>query len=56
MKNNEPKTMREIHEIRRRMYEETKGMSQKEIIEYIKSKAAEHEKKSGIKLKKLQKV
>ncbi len=56
MKINEPKAMQEIHEIRRKMYEEIKDMSQKEIIEYIKSKAAEHEKRSGIKLRKLQKV
>jgi hypothetical protein len=53
MKIDEPKAMREIHEIRNKMYEETKEMSGSEIIAYIKEKAKEHEKKSGIKLPKL---
>ena len=56
MKINEPKAMQEIHEIREKIWEEIKGMSQQEIMAYYKSKAAEHEKRSGIKLKKLQKV
>jgi len=56
MKNEEPKAMREIHEIRRKMYEETKNMTPEEIIAYHKKLAARHEKESGIKLRKLQKV
>lgn len=41
--------MREIHEIRAKMYEETKGKSRQEIIAYIKARAAQHEKTSDIK-------
>ena len=33
--------MRELHEIRLKMYEETKKMSNKEWIKYIKKKAGE---------------
>ena len=56
MKIEEPKAMQEIHEIRKKIWEEIKDMSQQEIIAYYKAKAAEHEKRSGIKLQKLQKV
>lgn len=52
----EPKAMQEIHEIRRKMYEETKDMTPDELIAYRKKLAAEHEKRSGIKLRKLQKI
>jgi hypothetical protein len=53
MKIDEPEAMREIHDIRRKLYEETKDMSPRDITAYIKAKAAEHEKRSGIKLPKL---
>lgn len=53
MKIEEPKAMREIHDIRRKMYEDIKDMSQQEIIAYIKAGAAENEKRSGVKLPKL---
>lgn len=56
MKINEPEAMREIHEIRRKMCEETKDMTPDELIAHHKKLAAEFEKKSGIKLRKLQKV
>ena len=56
MKIEEPKAMQEIHEIREKMYEATKDMTPQELIAYHKKLAAEHEKRSGIKLKKLQKV
>ena len=56
MKIEEPKAMQEIHEIRRIMYEETKDMTPEELIAYHKKLAAQFEKESGIKLRKLQKV
>jgi hypothetical protein len=40
MKMNESKAMKEIHEIRRKNYEETKGMSNEEYIRHIKNKAS----------------
>jgi hypothetical protein len=40
MKIEEPKAMREIHEIRRKMYEETKDMTPDELIAYHKKLAA----------------
>lgn len=41
----EPEPMRQIHEIRLRMYEETKHMSTKEYLEYIQKNAKEVEKR-----------
>lgn len=38
------------------MYETTKDMTPEELISYHKKLAAEHEKKSGIKLRKLAKA
>jgi len=35
----ESKAMKELHEIRAKMYEETKHMSPKEKVQYIKDKA-----------------
>jgi len=39
----EPEPMRQIHEIRHKMYEETKHMSSKEYIAYIHEKAKQCE-------------
>lgn len=56
MKIEEPETMREIHEIRLKMYEATKNLTSDELIAYHKKLAADFEKESGIKLRRLQKV
>ena len=48
--------MREIHEIRRRIHEETKDMSPAERIAYMKKKAKEFDEESGIKLRRLSKA
>ena len=50
MKIEEPEAMREIHEIRRKMYEETKDMPPEELITYHKKLAAEFEPKSAIRI------
>ena len=52
----EPEAMREIHRIREKMYEETKGMTVKEYLNYIHKAAKAAEKKYGLKLKKATKV
>ena len=49
----EPKPMREIHEIRERLYEENKDLSHKEHIAKIHKEAEEVIKKYGLKFKKL---
>ena len=48
----EPDAMREIHEIREKMYEETIGLSDKEVIEKYRKEADHVRKKYGLKLKK----
>ena len=51
---NEPRPMREIHEIQEKIYEEYKGLSIKEKVEAINREAKEALKKWGLKLKKLE--
>ena len=48
----EPEAMKEIHEIREKMYEETRGLSDKEIIAKYRKEAAAVRKKYGLKLRK----
>jgi len=48
----ETEAMKEIHRIQEKIYEETKGMSNQEEINYIHKNALELEKKYGFKLKK----
>lgn len=48
----EPKTMREIHEIRERLYEEEKNLTVKERISKIKKEAKAAIEKYGLKLRK----
>ena len=52
----EPKAMREIREIRRKQYEETKDLSPEEQIAYDKRLSDEFERESGIKLRRISKV
>jgi hypothetical protein len=56
MKTEEPEAMREIHEIRRRHYEETKNMTVEERMSYIRKKSEELEKETGIRLPRLTKI
>jgi hypothetical protein len=49
---NEPKAMREIHEIRERMYEEEKNLSTEELVIKIHNAAEEFKRKYGLKFKK----
>ena len=48
----EPKPMQEIHKIQEQLYEETRGLSGKEIIEKYRREAEEVIKKYGLKFKK----
>ena len=48
---NEPRAMREIHEIREQIYKETKNMTQKERAALTHSEAQEMIDKYGLKLK-----
>ncbi|MBI5789163.1 MAG: hypothetical protein HZA78_09950 [Candidatus Schekmanbacteria bacterium] len=49
----EPKPMKEIHEIREKLYEETKGMTKKELIDYFRKAGEEAAQKYGLKLRKM---
>ncbi len=44
----EPEAMREIHEIRERLYEEEKHLSRKEKVAKIRREAEEFKKKHGL--------
>lgn len=48
----ESESMRRIHRIRERMYEETRGMTVKEYLDYVHKAALHADKKYGLKLKK----
>lgn len=56
MKIEEPKAMREVHEIRRKIWEDIKNLTPREKMEYYKRLSEQFEKESGIKLRKLHKV
>lgn len=47
----EPKAMRELHEIREKMYSETADMSMHERLMFVKEKAESYKAKSGLKLR-----
>jgi hypothetical protein len=53
MKIKEPKSMQEIHRIREKHYQQTKGMSLREHLEWIKTRAEESERRQGLKLRKV---
>jgi hypothetical protein len=53
---NEPKALKEIHEIRLRIYEETKDLTPQQRAELTSRTVREFEKKSGIKFRRLEKV
>lgn len=51
MKNNEPKALKEIHDIREQIYEETKDLSQEERAEQTNRIGREILEKHGLKIK-----
>jgi len=51
----EPKPMKEVHEIRERLHEKTKGMTTQEFIDYLHRSTEEAEWKYGLKLRRLPK-
>ncbi|MDO8735371.1 MAG: hypothetical protein Q7K21_09485 [Elusimicrobiota bacterium] len=50
----EPKAMREIHEIREKIYEERKGLSDKEFLNEIHKSSEELIKKYNLKLRRVE--
>ena len=56
MNKGEPKAMREIHEIRERLYEEERDLSDKELIAKIHRESDECIKKYGLRIKMAEKV
>ena len=48
----EPKAMQEIHKIQIQLYEERRGLSDKEVLENVRKEAEEVKKKYGLKFKK----
>lgn len=51
---NEPRPMREIHEIQEKIYEERKNMTVKEKVEAIQRDAERAQKRLGLNLRKLE--
>jgi hypothetical protein len=51
MTNNEPRAMREIHDIRLQIYEETKGLTDEQCAERTGNAVKEMEELYGIKFK-----
>ena len=47
---NEPKALKEIHDIREEIYEETKGMTSKERVEYTHCEAQKLIKQYNLKI------
>lgn len=48
---NEPRAMKEIHDIRLKIYEETKDMTEEQCIERTRAAVREVEEKHGIKFR-----
>ncbi|MBI5787997.1 MAG: hypothetical protein HZA78_03980 [Candidatus Schekmanbacteria bacterium] len=51
----EPKPMKEIHEIQEKIYEETKGMTTQELLDYFHRGTEEAAQKLGLKVRRLPK-
>ena len=52
MKYEEPETMKELHRIREKLYEEMKDMTTDERVRWINEQAENFEKEFGLKLRK----
>ncbi|MCL2643245.1 MAG: hypothetical protein FWD52_07020 [Candidatus Bathyarchaeota archaeon] len=51
---NEPRALKEIHDVRLRIYEETKGLTPKQRAELTSRAVREFEKESGITFRRLE--